>query len=652
MPCRHHDVQVFDGLRCCLACGETVFDIKPDPEQELPRLQNEPYRYDSLDYSLGQEIRLCVLFAGRTQDDVVVDLVHVDIRDQPPYEAISYAWATETGDDRLSQKVYCRGGTISVTQTCEAALRRLRFSGRNRYLWVDAVCIDQSNVEERNHQVGFMGTIYAKASQVLIYLGPGNASTNRVIDLLKDETYAFPGARQGFRSSIEDFLGHRWFDRVWILQEIALARLATMVAGERTVHWTFHTINRLLGLCASLSIEPPSALRWLPASQPEQDVLSVLHRCRNCSSTDPRDKVFAVLGLVQADFQNSFPIDYSLTAEEVYTQLVTHLFYVEKNLRFLKYASGQGEASWRKHDISSWIPQWDVKSGYDPLPSQFNADELDALTSTWYKLPLQNRPPETDLSKELLQDFLNDLPKDQEPLSSSAWLQSFDRWLDYTGKTFRARERRRSNVGKTHIESIALSLTQIKSPGFHSAIIQSGTRLHIWDEHLFGTIPSPRIPCLRVRAHLLDIISKIIGVRSYHHIHHFDKNLPHILNRRRLCASCSEHFVATPICQHTPTISQTMSEEFDRDMKRVLGDGKTMFETERSVGVARADVQMHDEIFALDGADVPFILRRVWQHYVLVGECFLYRALRQTLCTCCGYKTEEWPIVTQVIDIM
>ncbi|OAG13094.1 HET-domain-containing protein [Paraphaeosphaeria sporulosa] len=573
MPCRHHDVQVFDGLRCCLACGETVFDIKPDPEQELPRLQNEPYRYDSLDYSLGQEIRLCVLFAGRTQDDVVVDLVHVDIRDQPPYEAISYAWATETGDDRLSQKVYCRGGTISVTQTCEAALRRLRFSGRNRYLWVDAVCIDQSNVEERNHQVGFMGTIYAKASQVLIYLGPGNASTNRVIDLLKDETYAFPGARQGFRSSIEDFLGHRWFDRVWILQEIALARLATMVAGERTVHWTFHTINRLLGLCASLSIEPPSALRWLPASQPEQDVLSVLHRCRNCSSTDPRDKVFAVLGLVQADFQNSFPIDYSLTAEEVYTQL-------------------------------------------------------------------------------LLQDFLNDLPKDQEPLSSSAWLQSFDRWLDYTGKTFRARERRRSNVGKTHIESIALSLTQIKSPGFHSAIIQSGTRLHIWDEHLFGTIPSPRIPCLRVRAHLLDIISKIIGVRSYHHIHHFDKNLPHILNRRRLCASCSEHFVATPICQHTPTISQTMSEEFDRDMKRVLGDGKTMFETERSVGVARADVQMHDEIFALDGADVPFILRRVWQHYVLVGECFLYRALRQTLCTCCGYKTEEWPIVTQVIDIM
>lgn len=648
MPCRHHDVQVFGDLRCCLACGETFFE---ETTPELPRLQNPPFKYAHLNYSRGQEIRLCVLFSGRILDDVAVDLVHVNMRDHPPYEALSYAWATAAGDDSLSKKVHCRGGTIPVTETCEAALRRLRFPGHNRYLWVDAVCIDQSNVKERSHQVGFMGTIFSNASQVMIYLGPGNRATDVMLGHLNGTTNAFATAKKDFRSIIEDFLGHRWFDRVWILQEIALARLATMVAGDKTVRWTLETINQLLALCTSLSIEPPSALRWLPASQPERDVLSVLHKSRNCSSTDPRDKVFAVLGLVQADFQDSFPIDYSLTAEEVYTQLATHLFYVEGNLQFLKHASGQGQASWRTHDMSSWVPQWDVKSGHDPLPSQFHANELEILASTWSRLPLQKYPPETDLSNELLQEFLDDLPEDQQPLSSNAWLQSFDRWLNHTGKTYRARERRRSNAGKTHIESIALSLTQIKSPGFHSAIIQGDTTPHDWDTDRSVTFLSPKLPCLRVRAHLLDSVVNVIGSRSYHHIHHFHNNLPRVLNRRRLCAPCSEHFVATSICQHTPTIAHTISEEFDRDMKRVLGDGKTMFETERSVGVARADVRVHDDIFALDGADVPFVLRRVGQHYVLAGECFLYRALRDALCTCCGYEVEEWPIVTQVIDI-
>ncbi|KAL5423764.1 hypothetical protein PMIN04_003658 [Paraphaeosphaeria minitans] len=648
MPCRHHDIQVFDGLRCCLACGETIFDIVTNPTPELPRSRNTPYKYAHLNYSRGQEIRICVLFPGRTPDDVVVDLMHVNVRNHPSYEAISYSWATQDGDDSLSKTVDCHGGTILVTKTCEAALRRLRLPGRNRYLWVDAVCIDQTNVEERNHQVGFMGTIYANASQVVIYLGPGTPATDRLLNYLNgNETET--DKRIIIHSVISDFLDHRWFDRVWVLQEIALAKLATMVVGEKTIHWTLETINKVLRLCTNR--EPLSALRWLPASQPERDFLSVLHKSRNCTSTDPRDKVFAVLGLANEDFQKSFPVNYSLTTEEVYTQLIIHLFYVERDLRFLAYASGQIEASQELRDIPSWVPQWDMKSGYDPLPAQFHADDLDALASTWCRLPLQNQPPETDLSKELLQGFLKDLPEDQQPLSSNAWLRSFDRWVDYSGKTCPTREKRTSNGVNPDIEGISLSITQINSPGFHSAIIQGEPNLHRWDEGVFGTSPSTRIPCLRVRAHLLDTIQKVVGFRSYNLIHHRGRNVPHVLERRRLCAPCSEHFVVTPICQHTPTIPHAISEEFDRDMKRVLGEGKTMFETKRLAGVARADVQVTDEIFALDGADVPFVLRQVGEHYVLVGECFLYRALRHALCTCCGCKLEAWPIVTQVIDI-
>ncbi|KAF2447520.1 HET-domain-containing protein [Karstenula rhodostoma CBS 690.94] len=643
MPCRHHDIQVFDGLRCCLACGETVFDIVKDAKPELPRSQNAPYEYAHLNYALGPEIRLCVLFPGRLSDQVVVDLVHVYIRDHPPYEALSYAWATQNGDDSLSQTVHCHGGSITVTKTCEAALRRLRLPGRNRYLWVDALCIDQSNVKERNHQVGIMGTIYANASQVIIYLGPGTRATDRMLNYLNgDESDS--DKRIVIYSVLNNFLDHRWFDRVWVLQEIALAKLAIMVVGTKTTHWNSEAINKVLNLCRGR--EPPSALRWLPASQPECDFLSVLHKSRNCTSTDPRDKVYAVLGLANADFQNGFPIDYSLTTEEVYTQIATHLFYVEGDLRILKYASGQGEDAWKLRGMSSWIPQWDVKSGYDPLPLQFHADDLNHLMSTWSRKSPQHHAQTIDSLNWLLDTFLRDLPEEQQPLSSNAWLQSFDMWLDYT-------KRNRSSIGNDSmpdLESISLSLTQIKSLNFHSVIVKGDTRVHSW-EVADAVVPSPKSPCLRVRAHLLDTISRIFGFRSYSSLPHSLNNLPHILERRRLCGPCSKHFVATSICQHTPTIHHTMSEEFHRDMKRVLGDGKTMFETERSVGVAQAQVRVSDEIFALDGADVPFILRRVGKHYVLLGECFLYKALRDALCTCCGCKLEEWPIVTQIIDI-
>ncbi|KAF1974992.1 HET-domain-containing protein [Bimuria novae-zelandiae CBS 107.79] len=583
MTCRHHDIHSFDGLRCCLSCGETVFERVSSQDADIPRLQNTPYKYDNLNYSLGQEMRLCVLFPGRVSDDIEMDLVHVNIQihgnHHPPYEAISYAWATQDGDDALSQTVYCQGGVISVTKTCEAALRCLRRQGRKRHLWVDAVCIDQNNVKERNHQVGFMGTIFANASQVVIYLGSGNEASDRILDYLNDNRDAFTNIRRDrIAGIVKDFLNYRWFDRVWVLQEIALAQLATIIAGKKSARWTLVSISKLLTLCETLSIAPPSALRWLPASQPEHDILTVLHNSRNCSSTDPRDKVFAVLGLAHADFQKGFPIDYSLTVEEVYTQLA---------------------------------------------------------------------------SNKMLQLFLEYVPHDEPPLSTAAWLQWLCLWLKETKPVIK------SNPTTAELESTALSLTQIHARDFRFTIDKRSARLETqslaaWESRRNEPSPSLFPPLIRVRAHELDVIKNVIGIRSVHQIHHFNnKTLPQTqtLGKRQLCQSCAQHYVAKPICQHTPTIIHTLSEEFTRDMRRVLGDGKTMFQTQRSIGVARADLQAGDGIWALDGADVPFMLRRVDQHYIFLGECFLYRALRHSLCICCGCEMEAWPMLTQIIDI-
>lgn len=647
MPCRHPDIQVFDDFKCCLSCGEIV------PESSVYDNINLPYKYTELDYSSGHQIRLCVLFPGHSTEDIKVDLLHVNIDDRPPFEAVSYAWATEDGDDSLSQIVTCRKGTIPVTKSCEAALRRLRRQHRRRHLWVDAICIDQCNIQERNHQVGFMSTIFATASQVVIYLGAGNNSTDKVLDYLNETDEGGARVRRhGFSTDVNNFLKHRWLDRVWVLQEIALARLAVMIAGDKKTQWTMESINKLLNLCKIMSIEPPSVLRWLPASEPHRDFLSVLHNSRNCSSTNPRDKVFAVLGLAHQDFRDVFKADYSLSTEEVYTKLAVHFVKAEGDLRILKHSTGQPREL-QARIIPSWIPQWDIKNGYDPLPSQFDQCELEFLRSVWSTTTSQSDVLELSQSQELLQEFLTLFPVHHQVKSTSSWRRLFARWLKGMAANLKGHE------SETILESAALYLTRTHATNFHISIEHAKKypdhRSSAESEEIINTLTSHQPdawPRLRIRAHHIDTITAVAGIRSSDRVPYISRHHASHYSKPKLCDPCDKHFVATPICQHTPSVSTTISVEFSRDMTRALVSAKTLFYTNRSVGVARAEMRPHDGIWALDGADVPFILRKVGDHYALVAECFLYRALRHTLCTCCGCELEAWPIVTQIIDIL
>jgi hypothetical protein len=86
------------------------------------------------------------------------------------------------------------------------------------------------------------------------------------------------------RDDVVAFLNLPYFNRVWVLQEIALAKLVVLVLGDRVIHWTSVTVSKLVEVCSTLSLKPPSLLQWAPASQPERgDLLDVLHKCRYCS---------------------------------------------------------------------------------------------------------------------------------------------------------------------------------------------------------------------------------------------------------------------------------------------------------------------------------------------------------------------------------
>ena len=287
------------------------------------------YHYKPLKHNLGEEIRPIVLYAGEPLDNLVCDIIVVSLADRPAYEAVSYTWANTKGDASLTSVISCRGKGIAITKNCEAALQRLRLQNRSRRLWIDAICINQNDTSEKNHQVRLMSRIYTNAWQVLAYLGvkPDQVTNGlqRIISYLKDENSAVSGA-SSTKEYLQGLLGAAYFDRIWILQEIGLSQSVTLIIRAYEVRWTGAVISKTLDLCFAFGVQPPSVLRWKPASRPEEekDILAVLSKSRNFSATNPRDKVYALLGLTHPEFSIQFPIDYSLSPSEVFTKLAVH----------------------------------------------------------------------------------------------------------------------------------------------------------------------------------------------------------------------------------------------------------------------------------------------------------------------------------------
>jgi len=104
---------------------------------------------------------------------ITCSLVEVTLDDHPIYEALSYVW----GDPKLQSTLQIEGARLKVTNNLELALRYLRLPDKPRTIWVDAICIDQSNIEERNQQVRLMKSIYSFCAVDLVWVGESDEYT-------------------------------------------------------------------------------------------------------------------------------------------------------------------------------------------------------------------------------------------------------------------------------------------------------------------------------------------------------------------------------------------------------------------------------------------------------------------------------------------
>lgn len=254
------------------------------------------------------------------------------------YEAVSYVW----DKDQTPYSVYVgkeKAAVVSVTRNLAVALFNLRYPDRPRRLWIDALCIDQSNDVEKGPQVAQMGTIYSFAAHVIAWLGPAQDDSAPALNFIAwmgthvDVEYPAWLQHVGVQAnkistppalkivdgtvpitaddtrSVYYLLCRGWFDRLWIRQEIlALEEKAVVQCGPSDVAWPLFR-RGLMALYKSNRRRPPSEYearlyaRLLQLrgfiGQPSTVGLGFIRVVfGQSSSTDRRDRVYAVLNFL------------------------------------------------------------------------------------------------------------------------------------------------------------------------------------------------------------------------------------------------------------------------------------------------------------------------------------------------------------------
>jgi len=192
----------------------------------------------------SDSIRVLILEPGKWADPLKARLEEKRFQDaKTSYEALSYAW----GAFHLSGKrIQIQDSTLPITSNLDDALRSLRLEQCQRVLWVDYVCINQSDLQERVHQVRMMGDIYREAEKVIVWLGmptPASDLGMKTLSFLagnEDLTKGSPWEAQSPEiviAAINDITARPYFERIWVVQEAALARKTNLRVGHLLVSW-------------------------------------------------------------------------------------------------------------------------------------------------------------------------------------------------------------------------------------------------------------------------------------------------------------------------------------------------------------------------------------------------------------------------------
>ncbi|ETN38995.1 uncharacterized protein HMPREF1541_07037 [Cyphellophora europaea CBS 101466] len=300
-----------------------------------PSAKDELYIYEPLD-SNKHEIRLITLLPRLTKEGLIqCKLQHVTFLGKSELEvkyfALSYMW----GDNQSPGTILINGKKQNVQPNLHNFLQTYRRCYKKRKvlltpLWIDALCIDQRNVLERNHQVGIMQDIYRSAHEVVVWLGQGNKQIERLcsapnafrlffkncgVNRLPEPcwniiwaVFALLRGEHDFHSAARDFLELPYWTRAWVVPENMLSRRRSFWYGANRVSTA--TMQRILyyGRLCKPRPSSPSPMEAF-GRRGIEGLFSALVRFERQDCSEPFDHVYALIGLSAEDIR--FPVDYN-----------------------------------------------------------------------------------------------------------------------------------------------------------------------------------------------------------------------------------------------------------------------------------------------------------------------------------------------------
>ncbi|KAI4862677.1 heterokaryon incompatibility protein-domain-containing protein [Hypoxylon rubiginosum] len=369
------------------------------------------------------------------------------MNDKPLYRALSYVWGSPT--ERVDIEV--NGELLSIGSNLRAALLQLRQDQDCPSIWVDSICIEQTNTAEKSWHVNEMGKIFSGTEQVYLWLGPAADGSDEVMDfishigptalqlgdisrpkrVLRDRIRDYVidrsaagennqhihqdtieasdsetvdedrvtligdfilgltqnlallgGHEQSLIPGIECLLRRDYWHRVWIVQEVSLAKVATVVCGQKTValdlfdavfsavwftrQWV--AVERLFSpFFLPLQANLYGTIKCISVWRERRKGRSVLLRDvlleygespqrPHYTATDPRDIVFGILGVISDLADLDVHADYSKSTAEVYASVARAMIYrYDEDPNAFQYHLGICNPANTSSDLPSWV---------------------------------------------------------------------------------------------------------------------------------------------------------------------------------------------------------------------------------------------------------------------------------------------------------
>lgn len=308
------------------------------------------------------------------------------------YEALSYTW----GDPSDLVMIHCGRQWHFVGRNLYQALEKLRHRDRRRVVWVDALCINQSDEAEKSHQIGLMPDIYRNCSETIMWLGEGDHEAwvawvifTRVRQLIFEGFQVSPRMQAELRENRSRFmsnrglpfwdsewkpaftlLDHRYWDRMWIIQECLLGRNPMVYYGDSKMG--LHEIQEIFKVMSQLGVatfflDGRDGFFSLSALQMQQrfpaNLFKLLQLCCLSQAGKPHDKIYALYGLTADPNEGGvgLPVDYQIAPSALLKRLAIAGLERSPTLQQLSLTSvavNLDPPSELSSNLPSWAPNW------------------------------------------------------------------------------------------------------------------------------------------------------------------------------------------------------------------------------------------------------------------------------------------------------